>query len=60
MAGWLVCHEGCDGGQAGVAIVHMRGGDGGGGVSAVVMHWFKIEKKKKKKTYLDVLVEQRV
>ncbi len=53
MAGWLVCHEGCGGGQAGVAFVHTMGGDGG--VSAVVMHRFEIEEKK---TYLNVLWSQ--
>jgi len=40
-----------------VAFVHVRRGDSGGGVSAVVMHWFEIERKKEKKTCLDVLVE---
>ncbi len=44
----------------GVAFVHARGGDGSDVVSAVVLHWFKMrrkEKKKKRKTYLNVLVE---
>src|SRR6266702_4414508 len=54
MAGWLVCCEGCGGGQVGVAFMCTMGGDGGG-VSAVVMHQFEIEGKK---TYLNVLWSQ--
>jgi len=45
----IVCHEWCDGGQAGVAFVHTRGGDGSDVVSTVVLYQFEMRRKKRKR-----------